>query len=168
MFDTTYFKEKNDKYIKDVLEGWDYFYQRDYPDGFWGDRKKNAILFIDKILEVYKNDRQIIYNTFQYFYSENAFEFLDKLSSFVSNFFFDDSYFSIKFYEVRRSEDTSSGVEEYEVEPWKDYSFSELVEDDNGTQDPTALLKLLDWIVAQKVLSEERFEKIIKGRKGGS
>ncbi len=160
MFDPKFFVESNEKYVKETLEGWESFYQETLPEGVWSKRKENALLFIDRILEVYKNDRQTVYNSFDYFYSENAIEFLDKLLSFVGNYFFDDSYFSIKFYGVRKSEVDSSGVEEYEEEPWKDFTIPKVVGDENGMQDPTKLLELLDWLDAQKVLWNKRFGEI--------
>jgi hypothetical protein len=166
MFDFNAFQKLNDTFVEETREEFKRIYAEEDLNEKYQIRKDDAIKFVEQITELYLTDPSRVYFTFPFF-DTNPMVFLSSLLSFYGNYFFDDSYFSIEFYDSRYNKKTGC-VEYYPALPWADFSYPKVVGNDDGTQDPKKLLELLDWIENQKVKEKERHENLQKWINRGS
>ena len=92
--------------------------------------------------------------------SQDSLSFFGNLESFIVNYFYDDSYFSIKWFRHKRNENGDY----IEVECDKNSSIwaqpKVVRDDDNGTQDPKVLLVAMKEKEEQERKQKEFFDSL--------
>lgn len=124
-------------------------------------KEPEVIEFVEKYIEWYNNNSLYCYQMFREVINQDSLSFFGNLEGFIVNYFYDDSYFSIKWYVNKFNENR----EMIQVECDKDSSIfaqPKVVwgdDDDNVTQDPKVLLDAMKEKEEQERRQKEYFKR---------
>lgn len=122
---------------------------------------KNPLItkFLEKYLDWHVNNNVNTYVMFDQVIDQSERYLFPNLISFASNYFLDDSYFSVNWYEHEFSD--NGDVVDVPCEKESMFAFPIVTFDlDNGTQDPQVILDAMNQYEKNQQLWKEHFEEM--------